>query len=127
MRKPEYDSQISGMLAFYDQRMTALGVPYIDVKKLSEDANGQFNDYLTVPGKAEPTLMRAGDGVHMTFAGYARLAQPVADRIQAYVQRARATLALDAAPAAAPAAAVPPATPAPHHTASAAQPGTHRS
>jgi hypothetical protein len=100
MRKPEYDSQISGMLAFYDQRMTELGVPYIDVKKLSEDSSGQFDDYLTVAGASEPRLMRAGDGIHMTMAGYERIAQPVADRIQAYVARARATLALDAPPAA---------------------------
>ena len=96
MRKPEYDSQISDMLAFYDQRMTELGVPYIDVKKLSEDASGQFNDYLTSPGSSQPRLMRAGDGIHMTMAGYERLAVPVAQRIQAYVARAQATLALDA-------------------------------
>jgi hypothetical protein len=126
MRKPEYDSQISGMLAFYDQRMTALGVPYIDVKKLSEDANGQFNDYLPVPGQAEPRLMRAQDGIHMSFAGYERIAQPVADRIQAYVQRARATLALDAPPPAAPApAAASPAAPTPHHTATATHSWPH--
>jgi len=98
MRKPEFDSQISDMLAFYDARMTALGVPYIDVKALSEDANGEFNDYLPVAGSAEPRLMRANDGIHMTMAGYERIAQPVATRIQDYVTRARRFLQIDAPP-----------------------------
>jgi hypothetical protein len=96
MRKPEYDSQISDMLAFYDQRMTALGVPYIDVRKLSEDSSGAFNDYLPTPGSQDPKLMRANDGIHMTMAGYERIAAPVAARIQDYVTRAKATLAIDA-------------------------------
>jgi hypothetical protein len=98
MRKPEFDSQISDMLAFYAQRMTALGVPYIDVKALSEDASGAFNDYLPAPGSAEPRLMRANDGIHMTMAGYERIAAPAAQRIEAYVARARTFLAIDAAP-----------------------------
>lgn len=98
MRKPQYDSQISDMLAFYDDRMTALGVPYIDVKALSEDANGEFNDYLPVPGASAPRLMRANDGIHMTMAGYERIAEPVAQRIEAYVARARAFISIDAPP-----------------------------
>jgi lysophospholipase L1-like esterase len=112
MRKPEFDSQISDMLAFYDARMTALGVPYIDVKALSEDANGAFNDYLPVAGSAEPRLMRANDGIHMTMAGYERIAQPVATRIQDYVTHARRFLQIDAPP---PAPAVSAAQAAPSH------------
>jgi hypothetical protein len=101
MRKPEYDSQISNMLAFYDQRMTAMGVPFIDVRALSEDENGQFNDYLRAPGSVDPKLMRANDGIHMSMAGYERIAAPAAQRIQDYVNRAKAYLAIISPPAAA--------------------------
>jgi hypothetical protein len=98
MRKPAFDQQISDMGAFYAQRMAALGVPYIEVEPLSLDANGQYNDHLTDPGSTQPRLMRATDGVHMTMAGYERLAAPVVRRIQAYVDRARAAGAVDGPP-----------------------------
>ena len=95
MRKPEYDRQISDMGAFYSQRMAALGVPYIGVEPLSVDADGDFNDYLPDGPKGSPRLMRANDGIHMTFAGYERIAAPVAERIQDYVARARAAALAD--------------------------------
>lgn len=97
MRKPDYDAQIAGMSAFYAQRMAALNVPYIDIEPLSVDANGQFNDYLPDPGSTAPRLMRANDGIHMTMAGYERVAAPVVQRIRDYVQRARAAATLDGA------------------------------
>jgi hypothetical protein len=96
MRKPEFDRQISDMEAFYDARMTALGVPYIGVEALSVDANGGFNEYLPDGPSQKPRLMRANDGIHMTFAGYERLASPVVARIEAYVARARKMAAIDA-------------------------------
>jgi hypothetical protein len=111
MRKPDYDRQIADMSAFYSDRMAALGVPFIDTVPLSVDANGAFSDYLGEPGSTERRLMRAGDGIHMTFAGYERIAAPLAQRIEAYVARARGAAALDgvtaasAKPAATPAAA----------------------
>ena len=98
MRKPEYDRQISDMEAFYDARMTALGVPYIGVEPLSVDASGAFNEYLPDGPSQKPRLMRANDGIHMSFAGYERIAQPVVARIEDYVARARKVAAIDAAP-----------------------------
>lgn len=100
MRKPDYDRQISEMSAFYNDRMASLGVPFIDTVPLSVDESGSFNDYLGEPGSTERHLMRAGDGVHMTMAGYERIAAPLAQRIESYVARARATVALDAVTAA---------------------------
>jgi len=102
MRKPEYDRQISDMEAFYEQRMTALGVPYIGVVPLSVDASGSFNEYLLDGPSQKPRLMRANDGIHMSFAGYERIASPVVARIQDYVARARKMAAIDAPPAAPP-------------------------
>jgi len=98
MRKPEFDRQISDMEAFYDQRMTALGVPYIGVEPLSVDASGSFNEYLPDGPSQKPRLMRANDGIHMSFAGYERIASPVVARIQDYVARARKMAAIDAPP-----------------------------
>ena len=100
MRKPEFDRQISDMEAFYDQRMTALGVPYIGVEPLSVDASGSFNEYLPDGPSQKPRLMRANDGIHMSFAGYERIATPVVARIQDYVARARKMAAIDAPPSA---------------------------
>jgi hypothetical protein len=97
MRKPDFDSQIAGMNAFYAQRMAALGVPYVGVEPLSVDAKGEFNQYLPDgPGQA-PKQMRANDGIHMTFAGYERISAPVVERIQDYVARARVAAQVDAA------------------------------
>ena len=98
MRKPEYDRQISDMEAFYEQRMTALGVPYIGVVPLSVDASGSFNEYLLDGPSQKPRLMRANDGIHMSFAGYERIASPVVARIEDYVARARKMAAIDAPP-----------------------------
>jgi hypothetical protein len=105
MRKPDYDRQIEDMEAFYSARMTALGVPYFGVEPLSVDPSGAFNIYLPDGPDKKPRLMRANDGIHMSFAGYERIAGPVAARIQAYVAHARALAAIDAPPGPPPAAA----------------------
>jgi hypothetical protein len=99
MRKPDYDRQIADMEAFYDARMTALGVPYIGVAPLSVDASGAFNEYLPDGPSQKPRLMRANDGIHMSFAGYERISTPVAQRIEDYVARARKMAMIDAPPA----------------------------
>jgi hypothetical protein len=46
---------------------------YIDVWRLFENSAGKFSAYLS-DGQGHSVLMRAGDGVHMTPAGYERLA-----------------------------------------------------
>jgi hypothetical protein len=96
MRKPGYDAEVGALNAFYAQRMAVLGVPWLDVAPLSEDAAGDFADYLPTPGSDDPKLMRAGDGIHMTVAGYERIAAPAVQHIEAYMARARAAAELDA-------------------------------
>lgn len=101
MRKPDYDGQIGALNAFYAERMAALGVPYLDVQALSADAGGGFSPYLP-DADGSPRLMRAGDGIHMTVAGYERLAGPLIGRIDAYVARALVAAMLDRPPPPAP-------------------------
>jgi hypothetical protein len=64
--------------------MDQLRVPYVEVKALSLDKNGAYSDYLDAP-TGRSVQMRASDGVHMTAAGYARLTQPIAERITSLV------------------------------------------
>ncbi len=88
MRQPAYDRDIAALDTFLAARMALLGVPFIPTRPLTVDAEGRFNLYLSDGGGVSPVRMRANDGIHMTFAGYERLARPVADRIRAYLIRA---------------------------------------
>jgi hypothetical protein len=67
-------------------------VPYIPVRDLSTDGHGAYSDYLT-SSDGKSRLMRAGDGIHMTYAGYVRVAEPVARQIDADIAHARALAA----------------------------------
>ncbi len=93
MRDPAYDQDMQGLSATVGERMSKLGVPYVPVRTLSVDANGDYDDYLN-GADGQSRLMRATDGVHMTTAGYGRLAEPVARQIERYIARGHAVLAL---------------------------------
>ena len=95
MRAPEYDRQVAEMNAFYAERMAALGAPYLPTTALSVDEAGQFNAYLADGPDGATRLMRAGDGVHMSMAGYERISAPLVARIQAYVARAAVAARLE--------------------------------
>ena len=98
MRTEAYDRDLAELSALVSARMAKLGVPYVAVRDLSTDGHGAYSDYLTGDdGKSR--LMRAGDGIHMTYAGYARLAEPLARQIDTDLAHARAAIvAPDAAP-----------------------------
>ena len=81
MEKAEMDRRASMLNGIFQARMAALGAPFIPTVAQSVDELGQYDAYLAVPGEAHKRLMRAPDGVHMTMAGYGRLAGPVATRI----------------------------------------------
>ncbi|HEY4029337.1 MAG TPA: DUF459 domain-containing protein [Caulobacteraceae bacterium] len=98
MRADEYDRHLAELSQVVAERMAKLGVPYIAVRDLSVDARGAYADYLaTDDGKSR--LMRAGDGIHMSMNGYARLAEPVARQIEADLAHARAVATMPDAPA----------------------------
>jgi hypothetical protein len=92
MRTEAYDRDLGELSALISQRMAKLGVPYVAVRDLSTDGHGAYSDYLTGDdGKSR--LMRAGDGIHMTPNGYARLAEPLARQIDTDLAHARAAIA----------------------------------
>ncbi len=88
MRQPAYDRDIAALDAFVAERMAALRVPYLSTRGLSSDGAGEFSPYLADPVVGTPRLMRANDGVHMTAAGYERLAGPLIARIRTYIAQA---------------------------------------
>ena len=86
MRREGFDQKSQILNALYSGRAQALGVPFIPTVPVTIDGNGGYDDYLSVGG--HPRLMRAKDGVHMTMAGYERIAAPVSSAIRADVSRA---------------------------------------
>lgn len=98
MRKPSFDADIRGMDAFYQERMKALGVPFIEIAPLTVDETGAYNAYLNDGRDNKRTLIRANDGIHMSMTGYVRITRGLADRIDRYVAEARARVAANAPP-----------------------------
>ncbi len=86
MRRELFDQRAQFLNALYAARAQALGVPFIPTVPVTVDGQGGYDDYLNDAGR--PRLMRAKDGVHMTMAGYLRIAQPVSTVIRADVGRA---------------------------------------
>ena len=56
--------------------LEALGVPYVETVSLTSDASGKYMPYAESQG-GRRQLLRANDGIHMSMAGYVRLADPV--------------------------------------------------
>ena len=86
MRREAFDQKAQLLNAIYAGRAQALGVPFIPTVPVTVDGQGGYDDYLSEGGR--PRLMRAKDGVHMTMAGYLRIAAPVSSLIRADVGRA---------------------------------------
>lgn len=99
MREAQTDSDMGAINDFYASEMARLDVPFIDTRPLASDKNGQYAAYLPDPKTGERTLVREGDGVHMSMTGYLWITKGLAARIRNYVD---ATRAIDAAPAAPP-------------------------
>ena len=88
MRRDTFDQRAQLLNSIYAGRAQALGVPFIPTVPVTVDGQGGYDDYLMDGGR--PRLMRAKDGVHMTMAGYLRIAAPVSGAIRADVGRALA-------------------------------------
>jgi hypothetical protein len=98
MREAAYDADAARMNAFYRDLMGQLGVVFIDTASYSVDADGRYTAYLPDPASGRPILMRANDGIHMSFKGYVRITRGLAGRIRSYVDQARARAGGDAPP-----------------------------
>lgn len=100
MKRASFDEKMSIINAVVEERMRALGVPYVPTVALTSNMDGDYEAYLPAGESQRRTLMRANDGIHMSMAGYLRIGSPVADRL-----KHDAGIAAEAArPAAAPAA-----------------------
>jgi hypothetical protein len=103
MKRDSFDDQMMLINGVVEARMRALAVPYIQTVGLTSNGDGDYEAYLPTAG-GRRVLMRAGDGIHMSMAGYLRMSAPVAAMI-------RRDSGLDRVPAPGPAA-PPPAEPA---------------
>lgn len=103
MKRDSFDEQMMLINGVLEARMRALGVPYIQTVGLTSNGDGDYEAYLPTAG-GRRVLMRAGDGIHMSMAGYLRMSAPVAAMV-------RRDAGLDHMPAPGPAA-PPPAEPA---------------
>lgn len=90
MREAAYDADVVRMNVFYRDLMGRLGVPFIETAPYSVDSGGRYSAYLPDPATGKPVLMRANDGIHMSYAGYVRITKGLAGRIRSYVDQARA-------------------------------------
>lgn len=82
MKRASFDEKMNLINEVVSSRMAALGVPFIETETLTRDAAGEYDAYLSDAETGRRRLMRLHDGIHMTMAGYIRIAEPVADRIR---------------------------------------------
>ncbi|WP_284223632.1 SGNH/GDSL hydrolase family protein, partial [Brevundimonas denitrificans] len=81
MKRDSFDGKMMVINGVVEARMRALGVPYIETVGLTSNAGGGYEAYLPTDG-GRRVLMRAGDGIHMSMAGYLRMSAPVAARLK---------------------------------------------
>ena len=89
MREAGLDGDVGAINQFYAQRMTALGVPFIDTRPVASDARGAYSAYLPDPATGKPVLVRESDGIHMSMTGYKWITRDLSSRIQSYVEATR--------------------------------------
>jgi hypothetical protein len=82
MKRAGFDTRMNLINEVVSARMAALGVPFIDTESLTRDEAGEYDAYLPEAGTGRRRLMRLNDGIHMTMAGYTRIAAPVAERLK---------------------------------------------
>jgi hypothetical protein len=95
MREAQADSDIGAINDFYATEMARLEVPFVDTRPIASDPKGQYAAYLPDPKTGERTLMREGDGIHMSMTGYLWITKGLAGRIRTYVDATRAIDASD--------------------------------
>lgn len=82
MQRASFDARMTLINDVVAARMTALGVPYIETRSITRNAEGEYDAYLAETGTGRRRLMRANDGIHMSMAGYLRITEPVAARLK---------------------------------------------
>jgi hypothetical protein len=97
MRDGALDGEVGAINGFYAERAAALGVPFIDTRPIASDAHGEYAAHLDDPATGERTLVRAGDGIHMSMTGYKWITRDLAERVRRSVEDARQENAAEAA------------------------------
>ena len=115
MERHRFDDGASLINAVLAQHMAALGVEFLPTVALTSDENGDYSAYLAEAGSKTKKLMRANDGIHMSMAGYLRIAAPAAGAIRRDLASAAPPAQIAAAPVTAPGAATLPASAADAH------------
>lgn len=82
MRSTGYDANTVYLNAIFREEAEALGAIFVSTREASSDENGEYAAYLP-NSRGAPRLMRDDDGIHFTMNGYARIAAPVVEAIQA--------------------------------------------
>ena len=82
MKRAGFEAKMALINGVVSGRMAALGVPYIETESITENADGDYDAYLPETGTGRRRLMRANDGIHMSMAGYLRIAEPVSARLK---------------------------------------------
>jgi len=82
MKRAGFDAKMDLINGVVSARMAALGVPYIETASITQNVDGDYDAYLPETGTGRRRLMRANDGIHMSMAGYLRIAEPVAARLK---------------------------------------------
>lgn len=90
MREPGLEADVRAINNFYAERMARLEVPFIDTRPIVDDGKGGYAAYLDDPKTGKRTLIRDGDGVHMSMTGYLWLTRGLSERIENYVDATRA-------------------------------------
>jgi hypothetical protein len=90
MRDGALDRDIGAINDFYAARMAKLEVPFIDTRPVASDGKGQYSAYLNDPKTGKRTLIREGDGIHMSMTGYVWITRSLTERIRNYVEATRA-------------------------------------
>lgn len=80
MRRDDFETKMDVVNSVTQTRLRALGVPWLDTRPLTSDPTGAYAAYLP-DGNGRKVQMRAGDGIHMSMAGYNRIGQPMAQTL----------------------------------------------
>lgn len=81
MKRESFDDKMGLINAVVEERMQAMGVPYLETTRITAGADGTYAPYLP-DASGRKVLMRANDGIHMSMAGYLRIGKPVAERLR---------------------------------------------
>lgn len=77
MRRDTFEAKMDIVNTVTQARLQRLGVPWLDTRPLTSGGDGTYAAYLT-DSRGRRVQMRAGDGIHMSMAGYERMGQPMA-------------------------------------------------